>query len=100
MHAGFTQEENLSGPWTMGVRGTECHRFCVNSMWSSNSEVLEVHNFQRSRVVACTPRKKEGAGPGAGYSSSWSTFRRGNTKDPTGTSKWSFMGTEAGAESG
>lgn len=87
--------------WTMdcGSEG-DCHRFWVNSVWSSNYEVLEVHNFQRSRVVACTPGEKEGTGPGAGYSPSWSTFRRGNTKDPIGTSKWSFMGTEAGAESG
>lgn len=55
-----------------GVSGTECHRFCANSTWSINSEDLEVCNFQRSRAVACTPREKEGTGPGAhGIGTSW-----------------------------
>ena len=40
VHVRFTQEENFSGPQTEGVRNTKCHKFCANSVWSSNSEIL------------------------------------------------------------
>ena len=49
--------------WIMDwrARNTERHRvFSANSIWSSNSEVLEVHDFLWSRAVVHTPG--EGAG--------------------------------------
>ena len=47
-----------------GARGTEHHGFFANSVWSSNSEVLEVRDFLWSGAVAGAPRKKEEGGPG------------------------------------
>lgn len=44
-----------------GVRGTECGRFFVNSVWSSISEVLEVHDFCQSGTMVCTSGEKEDA---------------------------------------
>ena len=42
--------------------GSEKYFFLSNSIWSSNSEVLEVHSFLLSRAVVSTPGVEE-AGP-------------------------------------
>lgn len=47
------------------ARDTECHRLLANSVWSSNSKILEVQDFRWSGAVACTPGDKEAVGLGA-----------------------------------
>lgn len=58
----FAQEENLCGPQTGEQEVLSVAGLFANSIWSSNSEVLEVHDFLWSRAVAHAPEKA--AGPG------------------------------------
>ena len=45
---GFTKEENLSGPQTREWEVLSVTGLFANSVWSSNSEVLQVCDFLRS----------------------------------------------------
>lgn len=116
----FTQE-NLLRSWT-GEQGVlnvtvflclccSCLLSFTNSMWSSNSEVLELQVFNWSVAECDISSWKEGrcwarSGPqgvgipghtGKECSPSWSTFGRGfiaspRTRDAAGASKWPFIG--------
>lgn len=57
---GFVQEENLSRPQTGEWEVLSVSDIFANSIWSSNSEVLEMCNFLHSGTVAHTPGEREG----------------------------------------
>ena len=46
-----------------GARFLSVARFLENSLWSPNSEVLEVPDFCQGGAVACTLEEREAAGP-------------------------------------